>query len=123
MFITNELIRSSISNTPNIVQSSLLDIETFSKDAHKEIISTIHEGMSTATERIKYDLESKQNPPNDACHASSNKIDSRFRYWSIAGIANTKENRNRERTQNNPRVNFKHLRRFDIHTYSTLDYL
>lgn len=59
MFITNELIRSSISNTPNIVQSSLLDIETFSKDAHKEIISTIHEGMATATERIKYDLESK----------------------------------------------------------------
>lgn len=59
MFITNELIRSTISNTPNIVQSSLLDIETFSKDAHKEIISTIHEGMTTATERIKYDLESK----------------------------------------------------------------
>lgn len=57
MFITNELIRSTISNTPNIVQSSLLDIETFSKDAHKEIISTIHEGMTTATERIKYDLE------------------------------------------------------------------
>lgn len=59
MFITNELIRSSISNTPNIVQSSLLDIETFSKGAHQEIISTIHEGMTTATERIKYDLESK----------------------------------------------------------------
>lgn len=59
MFITNELIRSSIGNTPNIVQSSLLDIETFSKDAHKEIISTIHEGMTTATERIKYDLESE----------------------------------------------------------------
>lgn len=59
MFITNELIRSSISNTPNIVQSSLLDIHTFSKDAHKEIVSTIHDGMNTATERIKYDLESK----------------------------------------------------------------
>ncbi|XP_031635257.1 uncharacterized protein LOC116348398 isoform X2 [Contarinia nasturtii] len=57
MFITNELIRSTITNTPNIVKSSLLDVETFSKDAHKEIINTIHEGMSTATERIKYDLE------------------------------------------------------------------
>lgn len=59
MFITNELIRSTISNTPSIVKSSLLDIETFSKDAHREIINTIHDGMSTATERIKYDLESK----------------------------------------------------------------
>lgn len=59
MFITNELIRSTISNTPNIVKSSLLDIETFSKDAHKEIINTIHDGMNTATDRIKYDLESK----------------------------------------------------------------
>lgn len=59
MFITNELIRSTITNTPNIVKSSLLDVETFSKDAHKEIISTIHEGLSTASERIKYDLESK----------------------------------------------------------------
>ncbi|XP_055313927.1 prominin-1-A isoform X2 [Sitodiplosis mosellana] len=57
MFITNELIRSTISNTPTIVKSSLLDVETFSKDAHKEIISTIHEGLSTASERIKYDLE------------------------------------------------------------------
>lgn len=65
MFITNELIRSSISNTPNIVQSSLLDIETFSKDAHKEIISTINEGMTTATERIKYDLESEYMKLND----------------------------------------------------------
>lgn len=37
----------------------MLDIETFSRDAHNEIINTIHEGMSTATERIKYDLESK----------------------------------------------------------------
>lgn len=37
----------------------MLDIEMFSRDAHKEIINTIHEGMSTATERIKYDLESK----------------------------------------------------------------
>lgn len=59
MFITNELIRSTITNTPNIVKSSLLDVETFSKDAHKEIINTIGEGMSTATERIKYDLESR----------------------------------------------------------------
>lgn len=59
MFVTNELIRSTISNTPTIVKSSLLDIETFSKDAHKEIINTIHEGMTTATDRIKYDLESK----------------------------------------------------------------
>lgn len=59
MFITNELIRSTISNTPSIVRSSMLDIETFSRDAHNEIINTIHEGMSTATERIKYDLESK----------------------------------------------------------------
>lgn len=59
MFITNELIRSTVTNTPTIVKSSLLDVETFSKDAHKEIISTIHEGLSTASERIKYDLESK----------------------------------------------------------------
>lgn len=59
MFITNELIRSTITNTPTIVKSSLLDVETFSKDAHKEIISTIHDGLSTASERIKYDLESK----------------------------------------------------------------
>lgn len=58
MFITNELIRSTIENTPNIVESSLLDVETFSKNAHKEINGTIYEGMSTATERIKYDLES-----------------------------------------------------------------
>lgn len=59
MFITNVVIRSTISNTPKIVKSSLLDIETFSKNAHRDIINTIHEGMSTASERIKYDLESK----------------------------------------------------------------
>lgn len=59
MFITNELIRSTITNTPNIVKSSLLDVETFSKDAHRDIILTINEGLSKASERIKYDLESK----------------------------------------------------------------
>lgn len=59
MFITNELIRSTVTNTPTIVKSSLIDVETFSKEAHKDIISTIHEGLSTASERIKYDLESK----------------------------------------------------------------
>lgn len=59
MFVTNELVRTAIINTPNIVHSSLKDIESFSKDAQKDIIGTINDGMSIATERIKYDIESE----------------------------------------------------------------
>lgn len=59
MFVTNELVRTAIANTPNIVHSSLKDIESFSKDAQKDIIGTINDGMSIATERIEYDIESE----------------------------------------------------------------
>lgn len=59
MFVTNELVRTAITNTPNIVHSSLKDIESFSKDAQKDIIGTINDGISIATERIKYDIESE----------------------------------------------------------------
>lgn len=59
MFITNELVRSAIIKTPSVVKSSFKDVETFSRDAHKDILNSIHDGINTATERIKYDLESK----------------------------------------------------------------
>lgn len=59
MFITNELVFSAITKTPNIVKSSLKDIELFSRDAHNQILNSVHDGINTAVERIKYDLESK----------------------------------------------------------------
>lgn len=58
MFVTNELVRSAIKNTPNIVRSSFRDIELFGENAHKEIAHHILDGMNIATDRIKYDLES-----------------------------------------------------------------
>lgn len=58
MFVTNELVRTAIRNTPNIVKSSFRDIEVFGESAHKEITHHILDGMNIATDRIKYDLES-----------------------------------------------------------------
>lgn len=58
MFVTNELVRTAIVNSPGIVHSSLKDIELFTKDSHRDIIGSINDGMNLATDRIKYDLES-----------------------------------------------------------------
>lgn len=58
MFVSNELVRTAIKNTPNIVKSSFKDIELFGENAHKEITLHILDGMNVATDRIKYDLES-----------------------------------------------------------------
>lgn len=58
MFVSNELVRTAIKNTPNIVKSSFKDIELFGENAHKEITLHILDGMNIATDRIKYDLES-----------------------------------------------------------------
>lgn len=59
MFITNEWVLSAITKTPNVVKSSLKDIELFSRNAHNQIVNSVHDGIDTAIERIRYDLESK----------------------------------------------------------------
>lgn len=61
MFITNELITSSINKTPDIVKSSLKDAELFIKEAHSQITNTVQDGLNTAIDRIKDDLESMTN--------------------------------------------------------------
>lgn len=58
MFITNELVVSGVAKTPNLVKSSLKDVELFSRDAHNQIVNAVHDGIDTSIERIKYDLES-----------------------------------------------------------------
>lgn len=58
MFITNELVLSAITKTPNVVKSSLKDIELFSRDAHNQIVDNVNDGINQAIERIRYDLES-----------------------------------------------------------------
>lgn len=58
MFITNELFISTITKTPNAIKASLKDVESFSLDAHNQIVNSVHDGISRANERIKYDLES-----------------------------------------------------------------
>lgn len=64
MFITNELVLSAVTKTPNIVKSSLKDIELFSRDAHNQIIDSVNDGISQAIERIRYDLESNCRSPS-----------------------------------------------------------
>lgn len=58
MFITNELVVLGVAKTPNLVKSSLKDVELFSRDAHNQIVSAVHDGIDKSIERIRYDLES-----------------------------------------------------------------
>lgn len=57
MFITNEQIASAIDRTPTIIKSSLQDFEFFLQNTNDQIISTLQDGMLTASERVKLDLE------------------------------------------------------------------
>lgn len=57
MFITNEQISSAFDKTPTIMKSSLRDFELFLQDTNDQIIFTLNDGMITATERVKLDLE------------------------------------------------------------------
>ena len=59
MFINNEQILSAIDQTPLVVRASLQDVETFLKDTQQQIIFVIFEGLNTAVDRIKDDLEGK----------------------------------------------------------------
>uniref|UniRef100_A0A182M467 Uncharacterized protein n=1 Tax=Anopheles culicifacies TaxID=139723 RepID=A0A182M467_9DIPT len=58
MFVTNEQIASAVDHTPTVVRSSLLDAATFLRDAESQMRYVIGEGLATATERIRNDLES-----------------------------------------------------------------
>ncbi|XP_035892122.1 prominin-1-like isoform X1 [Anopheles stephensi] len=58
MFVTNEQIASAVDHTPTVVRSSLLDAATFLRDAESQMRFVIAEGLATATERIRNDLES-----------------------------------------------------------------
>lgn len=58
MFITNELVVSGIGKAPNLVKSSLKDVELFSRGAQNQIVNAVHDGIDKSIERIKYDLES-----------------------------------------------------------------
>ncbi|XP_053678459.1 prominin-1 [Anopheles nili] len=58
MFVTNEQIASAVDQTPAVVRASLLDVATFLRDAEQQIRFVITEGLATATERIRDDLES-----------------------------------------------------------------
>ncbi|KFB49997.1 hypothetical protein ZHAS_00018038 [Anopheles sinensis] len=58
MFVTNEQIASAIDQTPDIVRSSMVDAATFLHDAEAQIRFVIIEGLATATERIRQDLDS-----------------------------------------------------------------
>lgn len=71
MFITNELVVSGVVKTPNLVKSSLKDVELFSRDAHNQIVNAVHDGIDTSIERIKYDLKSEYYAyctPHVDCH-------------------------------------------------------
>lgn len=57
MFITNEQIATSIVKTPTLVKASFKDAQIFVKDTHHQIIFSMHDGLTTATGRVKLDLE------------------------------------------------------------------
>ncbi|XP_052862856.1 prominin-1 [Anopheles cruzii] len=57
MFVTNEQIASAINQTPVVVRSSLLDTVTFLHDAEAQIRFVVLEGLATAVERMRNDLE------------------------------------------------------------------
>ncbi|XP_062559177.1 prominin-1 isoform X2 [Armigeres subalbatus] len=56
MFITNEQIASAIDQTPIVVRSSLIDVETFLKDTEQQISFLLFEGLATAVDRIRSDM-------------------------------------------------------------------
>lgn len=60
MFIINEQISSSIQQTPNVIRASLKDTETFIKNTHREIQFSVFERLTTASEKIKMDLEGSE---------------------------------------------------------------
>lgn len=57
MIVTNEQISTALHKAPDVIRASLKDVEVFLKDVHKQITFSVHEGLSTTVERIKYDLE------------------------------------------------------------------
>ncbi|XP_038112149.1 prominin-1 isoform X1 [Culex quinquefasciatus] len=57
MFVTNEQIASAIDQTPEVVRSSLADVETFLRDTEQQISFVIFEGLATTVDRIRSDLE------------------------------------------------------------------
>jgi hypothetical protein len=57
MFIINEQISASISQTPNVIKASLKDSEVFIKNAHRQIQETVFDHFMVANEKVKMDLE------------------------------------------------------------------
>lgn len=57
MIVTNEEISTAVEKTPDVLRASLKDIEAFLKDAHKQILFSVHEGMNTVSDRLRLDFE------------------------------------------------------------------
>lgn len=59
IIVTNEQIASSIQQTPEVIRASLKDVESFLRDAQRQIKYNVQDATDTAVERIKENLESK----------------------------------------------------------------
>lgn len=58
MIVTNEQMSTAMTRTPDVIRASLKDVESFLKDAHRQIVYNVQDAADRAVERIKDDLES-----------------------------------------------------------------
>lgn len=60
MFVVNEQVFSSINRSPHVAKSAIKDVEYFIKSTNHDLQSEIFENFDKATDRIKTDIEGKQ---------------------------------------------------------------